>query len=125
MLQEQSSEQARENPDREEESGLAGDPPLAVRGQAAAGDNAMQMRMMVQVLAPGVQHGEEADLGTQMLGICGDGAQGLGGGAEEKTVDERLVLIGNGGDGLRQREDDVKVLCVEEFGATILQPLCA
>jgi hypothetical protein len=85
----------------------------------------MQMRMMKQVLAPGVQHGEESDLGAQVLGIGGDCAQGLGGGAEEKTVDQRLVLIGNGGNGLRQREDDVKVLCVEELGATIVQPLRA
>ena len=61
----------------------------------------MQMRMMKQVLAPGVQHGEEADLGAQVLGIGGDGAQGLGGGAEEQAVDERLVLIGDGGDGRR------------------------
>ena len=61
----------------------------------------MQMRMMKQVLAPGVQHGEEADLGAQVLGIGSDGAQGLGGGAEEQAVDERLVLIGDGGNGLR------------------------
>ena len=33
---------------------------------------------MVQVLAPGVQHGDEADLGAEMLGIGGDGAQRLG-----------------------------------------------
>ena len=96
---------------------------MAIARQASAGDDAMQMRMMEQVLAPGVQHGEEADLGAQVLGIGGDCAQGLGGGAEEKAVDERLVLIGDGGNGLRQREDDVKVLCVEKFGATILQPL--
>ena len=83
------------------------------------------MRMMKQVLAPGMQHGEETDLSAQVLGIGGNDAEGLGGDAEEKAVDERLVLIGNGGNGLRQREDDVKVLCVEKFGATILQPLCA
>lgn len=85
----------------------------------------MQMRMMVQVLAPGVQHGEEANLGAEVLGIGGDGAQGLGGGAEEKAVDERLVLVGNGGNVTRQREDDVEVLCIEELGAAILQPLRA
>ena len=36
------------------------------------------MRMMVQVLPPGVQHGDEPDLGAEMLGIGGDGAQRLG-----------------------------------------------
>ena len=98
---------------------------MAVARQASAGDDAMQMRIMKQALTPGVQHGEEADLGAQVLGIGGDCAQGLGGGAEEKAVDERLVLIGDGGNGLRQREDDVKVLCVEDLGATILQSLRA
>lgn len=98
---------------------------MAVGRKAAAWDDAMQMRIMKQVLAPGVQHGEQADLGAQVLGIGGDDAQGLGGGAEEQAVDECLVLLGNGGNGLRQREDDVKVLRVEKLGATILQPLRA
>lgn len=40
----------------------------SVVGSAAA---AVQMRMMKQVLAPGVQHGEEANLGAQVLGIGG------------------------------------------------------
>lgn len=71
----------------------------------------------------GVQNSEEADLGAEMLGIGGDGAQRLGGGTEQQTVDERLVLVGDGGNGLRQGEDDVKVLSVEELGAPILQPL--
>lgn len=51
--------------------------------------------MMKQVLAAGVQHGEEADLGTQVLGIGSNGAQGLGGGTEEQAVDKRLDPIGN------------------------------
>lgn len=38
---------------------------------------------------------------------------------------ERLVVIGDGGNVAGQREDDVKVLRVEELGATILQPLRA
>ncbi|MES0056637.1 MULTISPECIES: hypothetical protein [unclassified Mesorhizobium] len=49
-----------------------------------------------QVLALGEQHGEEADLFTQMLGIGRNGAQGLGGGTEEQGVDKRLVLVGGG-----------------------------
>lgn len=72
-----------------------------------------------------MQHGEEADLGAEMLGVGGDGAQRLGGGAEQQAVDERLVLVGDGGNGLRQREDDVEVPCVEKLGAAILQPLRA
>jgi hypothetical protein len=34
----------------------------------------MQVGMMQQVLPPSVEHGEKADLGTQVLGIGADGA---------------------------------------------------
>ena len=33
----------------------------------------MQVGMMEQVLAPGAEHGEKADLSIQVLGIGGDG----------------------------------------------------
>jgi hypothetical protein len=41
------------------------------------------MRMMHQLLSPGVQDGKESDLGSQVLGIGSDGAQSLSGGGEE------------------------------------------
>ncbi len=41
-------------------------------GNASARDHAVQMRMEIQVLAPGVQHCEKADRSAQVLGICGD-----------------------------------------------------
>ena len=40
----------------------------------------MQMRMMAQSLAPGVQHRQKADLGAEVFGVSGDRAQRLGGG---------------------------------------------
>ena len=48
------------------------------RRQPATGDDAVDVRMMVQVLPPGVQHRDDTDLGAEMLGIGGDGAQRLG-----------------------------------------------
>ncbi len=48
----------------------------------------MHMGMMEPILTPGVEYGEEADLGAQMFGIGGKGAQGLGGGAEQDAVDQ-------------------------------------
>ena len=53
--------------------------------------------MVQQVLAPGVEHGEEADLGAQVPGIGRDRAQGLGRRAEQDAVDDLLVLVGDGG----------------------------
>ncbi|MER8547992.1 hypothetical protein NKH41_19985 [Mesorhizobium sp. M1169] len=49
----------------------------------------------------------------------GGGAKRLGDVAEEQAGDERLDLIGAGGKVAWQREDDVKVLCVERLGATL------
>ena len=39
---------------------------MAVRRETAAGDDTMQVRVMGELLAPGVEDGEEADLGAEM-----------------------------------------------------------
>ena len=51
----------------------------------------MQMRVMDERLAPGVEDGEEADLGAEMARVGGDRAERLGDGAEEEPVDDGLV----------------------------------
>src|SRR5437879_5061933 len=56
-----------------------------------------------------MQHGGDADLGSQMPGIGSDGEQRLGRSAEQQVVDHRLVLVGDWGNLGRQREDQVKV----------------
>jgi hypothetical protein len=55
--------------------------------------------------------------------IGGDGPQGLGGCMEQNIIDRLLILIGDGGDGLRDGEDDVEILGVEDLGLSILEPL--
>ena len=70
----------------------AGDPAGAVGGEAAAGHDAMQVRMEMQVLTPSVQHGQEADGGAEMLGVGGDGEQSLGSGLKQDGIDLLLVL---------------------------------
>jgi len=47
---------------------------------------------MHQVLPPGVQDGQEADPGPQVLGIPADGEKGVGGGPEQDPVDRAAVL---------------------------------
>ena len=49
-------------------------------------------------LSPGVKHGDDTDLGAEMLGVGGDGAQRLGRGLEQDGVDRRLVVEGDVGD---------------------------
>jgi hypothetical protein len=43
----------------------------------------MEMGMMVELLAPGVEHGEAADLRPKMLGVPGDVLERLGDRAKE------------------------------------------
>jgi hypothetical protein len=50
------------------------------------------MRVVVQRLTPGVQHGDCTDFGTEVTWIGGDVAQRVSGGAEQDGVDDVLVL---------------------------------
>ena len=101
-FQEQAPEEAGEHPDGQKEAGSAGDPMLAVWGEAAAGYDDMGMRMVGQCRSPGVQHGGEPDARAEVLGVGRNRDQGLGGGFEQQVIDDRLVLIGNVGDRSRQ-----------------------
>ena len=40
---------------------------------------------MIEILAPGVQHGRDADLRAKMLRIVGDSRQRLGRGCEQEA----------------------------------------
>ena len=74
-------------------------------------------------MSPGVQHTEEADLRTEMLGVGGDGAQRLRRRPEQDIVHHGLVLERDDLDLCRHGEDDVEVGHVEQFRLTVLQPL--
>ena len=67
-------EQQRQHAHREEKPGAAGDPAVAIGRQSAAGDNAMEVGMMQQILSPSVEYGEETNFRTQMFGIGGNRA---------------------------------------------------
>ena len=80
--------------------------------------------MMDQSLAPGVKNGEEADFGPEMLRIGSDTAQGFGRGAKKNAIDDAFILQGHSGNLLGDREDNVKIGDIEQFGLTILNPVC-
>ena len=91
-LEKEAAEETREHAHRQEEAGLAGDPARPVRRQAAAGDDDVDMRMVGQRRAPGVEDRGEADARAQMLGVGGNGSQRLGRGPEQQVVDDGLVV---------------------------------
>ena len=66
----------------------------AFRGPAA-GNDAMDVRVMLQGLTPGVQHHGHAELGAKMPGIGCDGGERLGGDTEQNRIDGSLVLEGD------------------------------
>jgi len=48
--------------------------------------------MIQQVLTPGVQDREEADVSPKVFGVCGDGEECSGAGSEEDVEEDFLVL---------------------------------
>ncbi len=121
-FEEEAAEQAREHPHRQKEAALAGDPARTVRRQAAAGNDDVDVRMVGQRRAPGVQYGGQADARAQMLRVGGDGGQRLGGGPEQEVVDGGLVLERDGADRGRQGEDDVVVGNRQQLGLAVFEP---
>ena len=76
------AEETRQHAHGQEEAGLAGDPARPV-----AGRDDVDVGMVGERRAPGVQHGGEADARAQMLRVGGEGGQRLGGGPEQEVVD--------------------------------------
>jgi hypothetical protein len=83
----------------------------------------MKVRVVDEILSPGVQDGEEADLGAEVFWVCGDRPQRLRGGGKEQVIHHGLVLVRNGRDFLRQGKDDMKILSVQQLLLTMLDPL--
>ena len=70
-----------------------------------------------------MQHGGDTDVGAEMLGIGRDRQHGLGGGLEQQVIDDRLVVVGEIGDGRRQSEDDMEVADRQQVRLTLGEPL--
>src|SRR5665213_4217882 len=115
------AEQARENAYGQKETGTAGDP-LVIRGEAAAGDDEVYVRMMRQILSPRMKDAEEADLGAEMFRIARDGEQRFGGGAEENAVNDFFVMEGDAGKLVGNREDDMEVFDRQQFSLPACLP---
>jgi hypothetical protein len=123
LLQEQPAEQSREDPDRQEEPGPAGDPALAIRRDAAAWHDDVEVWVVGQCRAPGVEHGGQADPGAEMLRVGRNGDERLGRRLEQQVVDDGLVLVGDVADRGRQREDYVEVWDRQQLGFPVGKPL--
>jgi hypothetical protein len=123
LLQKQAAEQPREDAHRQEEAGPASDPACAVERGSTAGHDAVDMRMVLQGLAPGMEDGGHAELSAEMLGVGRDGGERLRRAAEQDGIDDGLVLEGDLSGGRRHGEDDVEIRHGKEFGLSLGEPL--
>ena len=76
-----------------EESLPARHPPAVYR-QSSSRHDAVQMGMQSQLLAPGMQHRQNPDPGSQVLGIGGDLQQGRRGAAKQQVIEPLRVRLG-------------------------------
>jgi len=70
--EELTAEDATKHADGKKERRAGRDPAGVVRCESSGGKDAVNVRMKLQALIPGVEHAEESDLGSQVAGIASD-----------------------------------------------------
>ena len=78
----------------------------------------MNVGMKFELLAPGVQHAEEANLWAEMSRIASDFQKGVGTGTEQEIVEDLLVLQSQWRQAAGEREDHVQVVGRQKFTPT-------
>ena len=119
------AKQAAEYAHRQEETGSAVDPAGVIESEPTGGDEAMQVRMVAQVLAPGMEHGEHSDACTEMARICGDLQQGFGCGTKQQVVEQALVAECERCQLFWQGEDDMRIGHGQQAGRLSAEPAIA
>jgi hypothetical protein len=83
------------------------------------------MRMMLQLLIPGVQDAEESDLSAEMLGIAGDLEQRFCAAAKQQVIHYFLVLQSQRRQFVWERKNDVSVGSGQQFAPPRVKPSIA
>ena len=78
--------------------------------------------MIQEVLSPCIQNSSEADPGSKMPRIGGDGDNRAGDGLKENGIDHSFVLKRDSGYHIRQRPYDMIILHRQQFVTTCRQP---
>ena len=81
--------------------------------------------MMLQSLVPGMEHAEEADLGSKVPGIAADLQQSCSTGVQQQVVDQSLLLQCERSQIPRLSEDDVHVAGGQQLPFPRLKPALA
>lgn len=97
--------------------------PALIGVDATAGYDEVDMGMNRQLLPPGMQYSEEADLCSQPLLVSAKGQQGFGGGIKQQTVNQLLIEKAHGKDGLRQGENHMIIRHRKQIVEPLFDPL--
>src|SRR5439155_3686348 len=100
--------------------------PATVIGRESTGRNgAVNVGVQKQVLSPGVQDADHADLGAQVFAIDGDLEQGLSAGGEQQVVEQTRVFQGQHVEFVGYSEHNMEVAGGQEFAFASRQPALA
>lgn len=94
-----------------------------IGGKAAGGDDAVDVRVMGEVLRPGMEDGGEADQGTEMTRVGREVEKGLSGSMEQEIVKALGIPKEERAEGIGKGEDDVEMRNREDAGQGALDPL--
>jgi len=115
----------REGPHGEEKRRPARDPSCAVGAEGTARHDTVEVDVLGERLAPGVEDGRDADGPTEVAGVAPEGQKGVGHGAKQEVVDDARIPLGERIERVREREDDVKVRDREQLGPARREPAVA
>jgi len=90
--------------------------------EAAGGEHAVDMRMMLQSLVPSMEHAEEADLRTEVTWIASDLQQSCSAGVKQQVIDQPFILQCERSEFPWQGEDDVHVAGGQQLAFPRLEP---
>jgi hypothetical protein len=98
------------------------DPATLLRSQSPPGDETVHVEMLVEILAPGVEHERGAQVAPQPLGITPEGLEGLPGRLEQEGIEDPRVPLGHRIEGMGERKDAVEIRDGQEVGHARLDP---
>ena len=94
---------------KEEVAPCRGNPAAAVWGQRPAGHHTVDMDMVFQGLAPGMQHHRDAEFAPEPLGVPSERLQRGGCRLEQEAIEDARVALGQRVQGMGQGKHAVEV----------------
>jgi len=76
----------------EKEARVRSNPAGVIEREPAGRNNAVDMRMNLELLVPGVEHTEKADLSSEMCGVASDFEKSFCASTKQQTIDHFFVL---------------------------------